>query len=54
MIARTFSTTHHGECDKLGLAIQLEIFANDYWVPAHLDHEQAARFVFEQFKRMIQ
>ncbi len=48
-----FQTVHHGEVDKLGLASELERFANDQWIGAHYTNENAIATVMDRFRRMI-
>ena len=48
-----FTTIHHGEVDKLGLASELERFANDQWIGAHYTNENAIATVMDRFRRMI-
>ena len=48
-----FQTIHHGETDKLGLASELERFANDQWIGAHYTNENAIATVMDRFRRMI-
>ena len=49
-----FQTIHHGEMDKLGLASELERFANDQWVGAHYSEEDAVATVMDRFRKMIE
>ena len=49
-----FQTIHHGEVDKLGLASELERFANDQWIGAHYSNEDAIATVMDRFRRMIE
>ena len=49
-----FTTIHHGEVDKLGLASELERFANDQWIGAHYSNDQAISTVMDRFRRMIE
>lgn len=49
-----FTTIHHGEVDKLGLASELERFANDQWIGAHYSNENAIATVMDRFRRMIE
>lgn len=49
-----FTTTHNGETDTLGLASELERFANCQWVGDHYTLEQATALVMDRFKRMIE
>ncbi len=49
-----FHTTHHGETDKLGLASELERFANDQWIGDHYSNEDATATVMDRFRRMIE
>jgi pyruvoyl-dependent arginine decarboxylase (PvlArgDC) len=48
-----FTTIHHGELDKLGLASELERFANDQWIGNHYTEEHALTLVKERFKRHV-
>jgi hypothetical protein len=48
-----FTTIHHGDCDKLGLAAELERFANDQWLGAHYTKEQAVSAIMDRFRRLI-
>ncbi len=48
-----FQTIHHGEIDKLGLASELERFANDQWVGVHYSNEDAVANVFDRFRKLI-
>jgi hypothetical protein len=48
-----FTTIHHGERDKLGLAAELERFANDQWLGAHYSQEQALSAIMDRFRRLI-
>jgi hypothetical protein len=48
-----FQTIHHGKIDKLGLASELEQFANDQWVGAHYSEEDAVATVMERFRKMV-
>ena len=50
----TFTTTHNGETDKLGLASELERFANCQWIGDHYTLEQASSLVMDRFKKMIE
>ena len=49
-----FQTVHHGEVDKLGLASELERFANDQWIGAHYSNDDAIATVMDRFRRMIE
>lgn len=49
-----FTTIHHGEVDKLGLASELERFANDQWIGAHYSNDDAIATVMDRFRRMIE
>jgi hypothetical protein len=49
-----FTTIHHGEVDKLGLASELERFANDQWIGSHYTEEQAISLVMDRFKKLVQ
>lgn len=49
-----FTTIHHGEVDKFGLASELERFANDQWIGAHYSNEDAIATVMDRFRRMIE
>ena len=49
-----FQTIHHGETDKLGLASELERFANDQWIGAHYSGEDAVATVFDRFRKLIE
>jgi hypothetical protein len=49
-----FTTIHHGELDKLGLASELERFANDQWIGNHYTVEQALTLVKERFRKMVE
>ncbi|MCY2976784.1 MAG: hypothetical protein NTW52_19175 [Planctomycetota bacterium] len=48
-----FQTIHHGEMDKLGLASELERFANDQWVGTHYSDADAAATVMDRFRKMV-
>jgi len=48
-----FTTIHHGDFDKLGLAAELERFANDQWLGAHYTKEQAVSAIMDRFRRLI-
>jgi hypothetical protein len=48
-----FTTIHHGDSDKLGLAAELERFANDQWLGAHYTQEQAVSAIMDRFRRLI-
>ena len=50
----TFTTTHNGETDKLGLASELERFANCQWIGDHYTLEQASSLVMDRFRKMIE
>jgi hypothetical protein len=49
-----FTTIHHGELDKLGLASELERFANDQWIGNHYTVEQALTLVRERFRMLVE
>jgi predicted DNA-binding transcriptional regulator len=49
-----FQTIHHGEQDRLGLASELERFANDQWIGAHYSDDDAANLVMERFRKHLQ
>ena len=49
-----FTSIHHGEVDKLGLASELERFANDQWIGAHYSNDDAIATVMDRFRRMIE
>jgi hypothetical protein len=49
-----FTTIHHGELDKLGLASELERFANDQWIGNHYTVEQALTLVKERFRKLVE
>ncbi|HUP79198.1 MAG TPA: hypothetical protein VM260_11650 [Pirellula sp.] len=49
-----FTTIHHGEVETLGLASELERFANDQWIGAHYSSEDAISTVMDRFRRMIE
>jgi hypothetical protein len=49
-----FTTIHHGELDKLGLASELERFANDQWIGNHYTEEQALTLVKERFRKLVE
>jgi hypothetical protein len=49
-----FTTIHHGDLDKLGLASELERFANDQWIGNHYTAEQALTLVKERFRKLIE
>ena len=48
-----FTTIHHGEIDKLGLASELERFANDQWIGNHYTEEQALTLAKERFRKLV-
>ena len=49
-----FTSIHHGEVDKLGLASELERFANDQWIGAHYSNDDAIATVMDRFRKMIE
>lgn len=48
-----FTTRHIGNLDKLGLASELERFANEQWLGAHYTPEQAQLLIMDRFRRLI-
>lgn len=50
----SFTTIHLGELDKLGLASELERFANDQWLGEHYSQEDAVALVMDRFRRMVE
>ena len=51
---RAYTTVHHGHGDKLGLAMELERFANDQWVGEHYSEQQAVDAIKDRFRRLIE
>lgn len=51
---REFTTVHHGESDRLGLALELERYANDQWIGAHYTDEEALAAIKDRFRRLIE
>ena len=49
-----FQTIHHGEVVKLGLASELDRFANDHWIGDHYSNDDAVATVIDRFRRMIE
>jgi hypothetical protein len=49
-----FTTIHHGEVDKLGLASELERFANDQWIGDRYSEEQAISLLMDRFEKLVQ
>ena len=49
-----FTTIHHGDVDKLGLASELERFANDQWIGNHYSEEQEISLLMDRFEKLVQ
>lgn len=48
-----FKVEHHGQSDRLGLAAELQAFADQEWTAEHMTPEQAAHAILDRFTRVV-
>ncbi len=48
-----YHVDHHGDRDRLGLAAELQAFADQEWTAEHMTPEQAAAAVMDRFVRVV-